>query len=133
VVVVVMMRVGSRGSGPLLDCENLREPRLAAASSLHSELVYRSLDVTWTYSWKECGNDLKNCFVVCSLSDTTSVANRSNVSCNAAKSGHGIVKLSEKRTLRKGRPRLVTFIICELPALPDIVAVDYELYRRRSG
>lgn len=34
VVVVVTMRVGSRGSGPRLDWENLSDARLAAASSL---------------------------------------------------------------------------------------------------
>lgn len=35
VVVVVRIRAGSFGSGPRLDWENLREERLAAASSLH--------------------------------------------------------------------------------------------------
>ena len=34
VVVVVTMREGSRGSGPRLDCENLRAARFCAASSL---------------------------------------------------------------------------------------------------
>jgi hypothetical protein len=34
VVVVVTTREGSLGSGPRLDCENLREARFCAASSL---------------------------------------------------------------------------------------------------
>ena len=34
VVVVVITRDGSRGSGPRLDCENLRLARFSAASSL---------------------------------------------------------------------------------------------------
>jgi len=37
VVVVVITREGSLGSGPRFDCENLRDARLAAASSLEGE------------------------------------------------------------------------------------------------
>jgi hypothetical protein len=37
VVVVVIIREGSLGSGPRFDCENLRDARLRAASSLEKE------------------------------------------------------------------------------------------------
>jgi len=64
VVVVVITREGSLGSGPRLDWENLREARLAAASSVE----------------KEFGKDRKNCLCVVSCRETTSVAKRSRVS-----------------------------------------------------
>lgn len=64
VVVVVTTREGSLGSGPRFDCENFREARFCAASSVEKEL----------------GNVLKNCLCGPSWSDTIRVAKRSRVS-----------------------------------------------------
>ena len=43
VVVVVMMREGSLGSGPRFDCENLSDARFWAASSLETKGIWVSL------------------------------------------------------------------------------------------
>ena len=62
VVVVVTIRPGSLGSAALLDWENLREPRLDAASSLKEGVRMADRVVAWdalTYVVKLLGYDLK--------------------------------------------------------------------------
>ena len=92
VVVVVTMRVGSLGSGPRLDWENLRFARLRAASSLRkmgrSEVEYeRGREERKTDVRKELGKLRKNCLFVVSSRETTSVAKRSSVSCGVVDMG----------------------------------------------
>jgi len=64
VVVVVTTREGSLGSGPRFDCENLREAKFCAASSVENEFA----------------NVRKNCLWDESCNDTMRVAKRSSVS-----------------------------------------------------
>jgi hypothetical protein len=85
VVVVVITREGSLGSGPRLDCENLREARFAAASSLARVREWEFRIRWWrrnqeTHVEKEFGKDRKNCLCVVSCKETTRVAKRSRVS-----------------------------------------------------
>jgi hypothetical protein len=68
-----------------LDCENLREARFAAASSLTRAQEYRVKGGEWrrdqeTHVEKELGKDRKNCLCVVSCKETTRVAKRSRVS-----------------------------------------------------
>jgi hypothetical protein len=92
VVVVVITRDGSLGSGPRLDCENLREARFAAASSLvrvrgkvrkSGGIDRRRYKNKETHVEKEFGKDRKNCLWVVSCKETMRVAKRSRVSWKA--------------------------------------------------
>src|ERR1700761_643341 len=79
VVVVVITREGSLGSGPRLDCENLREARFWAASSLKRMRSGHTVGRT-AYVEKELAKVLKNCLCGPSWRDTIRVAKRSRVS-----------------------------------------------------
>jgi hypothetical protein len=86
VVVFVITREGSLGSGTRLDWENLREARFAAASSLERDEAPKRVSKNVekmrheAHVEKEFGKERKNCLCVVSCKETMRVAKRSSVS-----------------------------------------------------
>lgn len=127
VVVVVTIREGSRGSGPRLDWENLRDARFKAASSLKEKGSNSQYKRTRAASEKKDeyarGEGVGECtkkLLVCRQfqgNDKGRKQIEGILSVVAREEKKNVIferwftQMASKLTFRKGRPRLVVFII----------------------